>query len=58
MLLRDPLLTGWQNLSPEQLSERILQIQRLAAGGHLPAYVWRVVDKMRDRLKCLQKAES
>jgi hypothetical protein len=45
-------------LSPEKLAERILQIQRLAAGGHLPGYVWQRVDQMRSRLRFQQRTDQ
>jgi hypothetical protein len=55
------LLAGWHHLPADQLADRILQIQRLAADPahprHLSEHVWRAVDRMRDTLKIYQKME-
>ena len=41
------LIVGWRQLAPEELAERILAIQRVAADRHLSEDVWTVVDRMR-----------
>jgi hypothetical protein len=42
-----PRQTHWQQLSPSELADRILQIQRTAVHRHLSEQEWRMLDRMR-----------
>jgi hypothetical protein len=54
----DTLLKDWAYLPRPQLAERILQLQHLAVDQHLYEPAWRELDRMRNRLRYLERAEQ
>jgi hypothetical protein len=56
------LLVGWAYLPPHRISERVHEIQRLAADPaaplHLNARAWACVDRMRQTLADSQHPQS